>query len=351
MRTPERSRTDEIAFLDAARGYWHPIARSQDVDPGSVMGVRLLEEDLVIWRSALGVLAIADDICAHRGTMLSRGGLVTSQGTISCPYHAWEYDKVGQCTRIPQVTNQKLCEKVAIPAYRAVEYAGLIWTCLVPVEDEVRGIPSLPMFGEDEWWVHAGDPQTWHCQAPRMVENFLDISHFGVLHASNFGNPDVEIVDKYNPVTSMSEFAITFTFPYLTRDRWSPQVDGKPATRFVTYDYKAELPFAAWIKGTGLNETAYYTYIAACPVSAGETRIFWVVTMPNSLIYTTDELREGFLPFFEEDQHIVERQRPEWLPLDLGIELQMAFDRISVAYRTALKELGFPLLTFPRSRK
>jgi phenylpropionate dioxygenase-like ring-hydroxylating dioxygenase large terminal subunit len=312
------------------------------------MSVRLLEEDLVLWRTPDGRAAVADDLCAHRGTMLSAGGTVTESGCIRCPYHAWEFDPDGQCQRIPQLANQLVTQKVRVPAYRVKEYAGLVWTCLVAEGQERRGIPELPEADNPDWWTHAGEPPTWLCQAPRMIENFLDVAHFGVLHASNFGNPDVEIVDSYRPVADLAEHRIDFEFPYLTRDRWSPPVDGKPATRHVHYVYRCELPFAAWIKGAGRDDTPYYTYIAVQPVSAHETKIYWVVSFPSSLRYTEAELAAGFLPFFTEDQAIVEKQRPEWLPLDLGDELQLPFDRIAVAYRRALAELGFPVLRFSR---
>ena len=350
MRTPARSPQDEALFLDAARPYWHPIARSADVAPGQMVAVTLLDEDLVLWRAPDGTLALTDDLCAHRGTMLSAGGVVTGDGCIRCPYHAWEYDGAGQCVRIPQVANQALAAKVRIASYRVVEHGALVWTCLAAEGTERRGIPAVPEAENSDWWLYAGEPPTWQCQAPRMVENFLDVAHFGVLHAGNFGNPDIEIVDPYRPVTDLADYSITFNFPYLTRDRWSPPVDGKPATRFVDYEYRAELPFACWIKGAGKDDIAYYTYIAVCPISAQETRVFWVTAFPNSLVYTGAELDAGFIPFFEEDQRIVERQRPEWLPLDLSAELQMSFDKIAVAYRTSLSELGFPVLHFPRTR-
>ncbi len=351
VRTPPRCPADEAAFLDAARPYWHPVARSADVAPGQVVGVRLLDEDLVLWRDGDGALGIADDLCAHRGTMLSAGGVVSPSGALTCPYHAWEYDRRGQCVRIPQLADQRAAAHVRLAAYRVAEHAGLVWTCLVARGEERRGIPTVPRVDEPGWWSHAGAPQAWRCQAPRMVENFLDVAHFGVLHANNFGNPDVEVVDPYRPALEPDGLAITYTFPYLTRDRWSPPVAGRPATRFVAYDYRVELPFASWIKGAGLRDTAYYTCAAACPVSAQETTIFWVVAFPDSLVYTEDELDAGFLEFFEEDQRVVELQRPEWLPLDLGIELQMPFDRIAVVYRRALLDLGFPVLSFPRRRR
>lgn len=351
MRTPPRSPADEAAFLDAARPYWHPVARSADVAPGAVLGVRLLDEDLVLWRDADGALGLADDLCPHRGTMLSAGGRVTASGTIACPYHAWEFDAAGRCTRIPQLADDvRAVAQVRLATYRTVEHAGLVWACLAPDGAERRGVPQVPMVGEPGWWWHAGVPQHWRCQAPRMVENFLDVAHFGVLHADTFGNPDVEVVDAYRPVHDEAALAITYTFPYLTRDRWSPPVDGRPATRFVAYDYRVELPFASWIKGAGVRDTPYYTYAVAAPVSAQETAIYWVVAFPDELRYTEDELDAGFLGFFEEDRVVVEQQRPEWLPLDLGIELQMPFDRIAVVYRRALLGLGFPVLSFPRRR-
>lgn len=348
MRTPARSREDELAFLDAARFYWHPIARSADLAPGDVLGVQLLEEDLVLWRTPEGRLGVADDLCAHRGTMLSAGGSVTPDGCIRCPYHAFEFDVDGQCQRVPQLTGTAVASRIRIPAYRVAEHAGLVWTCLAEEGTERRGIPEVPQAQADGWWSHAGAPPTWQCQAPRMIENFLDVAHFGVVHASNFGNPDVEQVAPYRPVTNLDEFQIDFELPYLTRDRWSPPVDGKPATRLVDYGYRVELPFAAWIKGAGVGDTPYYTFIAVQPVSAASTRIYWVVTFPDSLRYDDDELAAGFLPFFDEDQRIVERQRPEWLPLDLTDELQLTFDRIAVAYRRALADLGFPVIRMER---
>jgi phenylpropionate dioxygenase-like ring-hydroxylating dioxygenase large terminal subunit len=349
LRTPPRSRDDELAFLDAARPFWHPVARSEDLSPGEVLGVQLLEEELVLWRTPDGRVALADDLCAHRGTMMSAGGTVTPDGCLRCPYHAWEFDAEGQCRRIPQLANQAPAEKVRVPAYRVVERAGLVWACLADEGTEVRGIPEVPQADAAGWWLHAGAPPTWECQAPRMVENFLDVAHFGTLHADNFGNPDVETVEPYRPVTDLAAFQIDFEFPYLTRDRWSPPVDGQPATRLVHYEYRVELPFAAWIKGAGVNDTPYYTFIAVQPVSAELTKIYWVVTFPDSMQYSDDELAANFLPFFEEDQRVVEKQRPEWLPLDLTDELQMRFDRIAVAYRQALAELKFPVLRFKRS--
>lgn len=347
MRIPAPSPDDVSAFLDAARPFWHPVARSADIERGATIATRLLDEELVVWRTPEGVIGAADDICPHRGTPLSMG-TVTDDGCLRCPYHLFEFATDGACTRIPQLPGKSISPNVRLTTHAVMERAGLVWVCLAADADQVHPAPEVPRADDDGWWVHAGTPQEWRCQAPRMVENYLDLAHFGAIHASSFGNPDVDEVAPYRPEVIDSGHAITFEVDYLARYRWAPPVDGKPAVRQIRYRYRCDLPFSSWIETNAEGEPPYYTFIACQPVSIDVTRIYWVATFPDEVHHTVDELDAGFLPFFEEDQVIVERQRPEWLPLDVGDELQMPFDKISVAYRRALQDLGFPVVRLPR---
>ncbi|MEM7321833.1 MAG: aromatic ring-hydroxylating dioxygenase subunit alpha [Actinomycetota bacterium] len=348
MRVPMATAADVDRFYAAARPFWHPVARTADVGAGAPLATELLGEDLVLWRTAGGGPAAADNVCPHRGTRLSMG-TVTDHGGLRCPYHLWEFEPSGACTRIPQVPNRPIPDTVRVATYPTVDYAGLIWVCLDRDAADRVAPPRVPRAGDDGWWLYAGEPPTWSCQAPRMVENFLDLAHFGAIHAGNFGNPDVEEVAPYRPVTNRDERAITFEIDYLARYRWAPDEDGEPAVRQIHYRYRCDLPFAAWIETNVADTPPYYTFAVAQPVSVEVTRIFWVTTFPDSVRHTPDELDEGFLPFFAEDQVIVEQQRPEWLPLDVADELHLPFDKISVAYRRALADLGFPVIRLPRT--
>ena len=335
-------------FLDAARPFWHPVAHSDDVQPGAALATKLLDEELVIWRDKDGGLAVADDVCPHRGTQLSMG-TVTDEGCLRCPYHLFEFSSDGACTHIPQLPDKPISQRVRLDTYGAMEAADLIWVCLAPAEDRVHPAPVVPRADDEDWWLYAGPPQVWRCQAPRMLENFLDLAHFGAIHSGSFGNPEVHEVAAYTPQVLEEENAITFEVDYLARYRWAPPVDGQPAVRPIHYRYRCDLPFSAWIETNVDGELPYYTFIACQPVSIDVTRIFWVTTFPNEVSHTPAELDDGFIPFFVEDQVIVEKQRPEWLPLDIGDELQMPFDKISVAYRRSLQNLGFPTVRLLRS--
>ncbi len=347
MRVPQPSTTEIDAFYLAARPFWHPVARTEDLPAAETMAVTLLDEDLVLWRDATGTATAADDTCPHRGTKLSMGS-VTELGCLQCPYHLWEFASDGACTTIPQLPGKSISDRVRLATYPTVDYAGLVWVCLDAEAAASRRPPEVPRAEDPGWWLYAGEPPTWRCQAPRMLENFLDLAHFGAIHSGSFGNPEVSEVAPYNPVLDEAANAITFEVDYLARDRWAPQVDGKPAIRPIHYRYRCDLPFASWIEANIDGVPPYYTFAVCQPVSIEETRIFWLTTFTNEVRHTPAELDEGFLPFFDEDQAIVEQQRPEWLPLDVGDELHMPFDKISVAYRRALANLGFPTVRLPR---
>ncbi len=343
MRVQPATAEEIERFYDAARSFWHPVARTDDLLAGQTMAVKLLAEDLVLWRNAQGMPAVGDDICPHRGTKLSMG-TVTGDGCLQCPYHLFEFDSDGACTKIPQLPGKPISPKVRLGTYSAVDYAGLVWVCLDTNSANSTKPPLVPRAEDPGWWLYAGEPPEWNCQAPRMIENFLDLAHFGAIHSANFGNPEVHEVAPYKPVTHKGENAITFEVNYLARYRWAPEEDGKPAVRPIHYRYRCDLPFASWIETNVEGEHPYYTFAVCQPVSVDQTKIYWLTTFTNEVHHSPEELDKGFLPFFAEDQAIVEQQRPEWLPLDVSDELHMPFDKISVAYRRALAELGFPTI-------
>ena len=78
---------------------WHPVAQLGDV-ADAPLAVRLLGEDIVLWRDAAGAVQAWSDRCPHRGAQLSLGKLVPcakGEGrTLECPYHGWQFASGGQ---------------------------------------------------------------------------------------------------------------------------------------------------------------------------------------------------------------------------------------------------------------
>ena len=85
---------------EVLRRYWHPIAVAQELtDENPTMFVRVLGEDLVLFKDRSGNVGLIADHCVHRGASLLYGR-VEERG-ISCAYHGWLYDTKGNCLETP----------------------------------------------------------------------------------------------------------------------------------------------------------------------------------------------------------------------------------------------------------
>jgi phenylpropionate dioxygenase-like ring-hydroxylating dioxygenase large terminal subunit len=152
---------------------WHPVAYATEVKE-KPFSVTLMGHPLVIFRGANG-FGILEDRCPHRNVPLSSGKV--SGGVIACPYHGWEFQSDGQCTKVPGAAT---CPAVSARAFPVVERAGLIWTSLASVPDD---FPVLPPEIEDEtqdrfWWHLPVSP----IRVLDAIENLLDPMHSYFLH-------------------------------------------------------------------------------------------------------------------------------------------------------------------------
>src|SRR6516165_1781311 len=116
------------------RRYWQPAALSEEVAAdGTPLAVRLLGEDLVLFRDSQGRPGLLDLHCPHRGADLSYGRV--EDGGIRCIYHGWLLDREGRCLDQPaEPAGKDQCAAIRQPAYPCVERSGIIFTYLGPGE-------------------------------------------------------------------------------------------------------------------------------------------------------------------------------------------------------------------------
>ena len=82
------------------RRYWQPVALSQDLPPQAPpLTVKILGEELVLFRDEKQQLGLLGLHCSHRGADLSFGRL--EDGGLRCLYHGWLYDVRGRCLDQP----------------------------------------------------------------------------------------------------------------------------------------------------------------------------------------------------------------------------------------------------------
>lgn len=165
------------------RWYWHPIAATIQLKDKPVRQVRILGEDLVLYRDRSGNLGLIGNRCAHRATGLWNG--IPDKDGLRCPYHGWKYDATGQCLDQPLEppgSNFKLTVK--IKGYPVAEMGGLIWAYLG--EAPVPVLPRWDQFVRPDVFRIGIAATMLPCNWLQCLENGGDPNHGNYLHAHFF---------------------------------------------------------------------------------------------------------------------------------------------------------------------
>lgn len=314
--------------------FWHPVGKAGDLS-GGPHAVVVLGEEVVVWQAKDGQFQAWADRCPHRGTRLSLGHLV--DGRLECAYHGWQFDSGGQCLLVPALpdfvppASQRAC------TYATQEAYGLLWVQMVPGE---RGLPLFAAEQDERLRKVNCGPYPVDASAPRIVENFLDLSHFAFVHEGWLGTRDAVSVPHYD-VTS-TPTGVLATGCKAVQPRSSVHATGNA---MVEYTYEVVSPYAAVLTKvpeagtTAVADLRESIALFVCPVTP-ETSMVWIRMAMNDFESPDQKLIDFQNTIFGQDQPILEAQRPKRLPLSPGAEQHCAADRMSVAYRRFLLEAG-----------
>ena len=164
---------------DYFRRFWHPVALSSDLTD-LPLAVRILGEDLVLYRDHGGSIGLLDRRCAHRNTSLEFG--VVNERGLRCCYHGWLYGIDGTILETPgEPAGSKISGHVKHTAYPTHEYKGLIFAYLGKLSER----PEFPIFDTFELADNKLVPYaiTQPCNWLQVQENAMDPIHAVYLHA------------------------------------------------------------------------------------------------------------------------------------------------------------------------
>jgi phenylpropionate dioxygenase-like ring-hydroxylating dioxygenase large terminal subunit len=303
---------------------WHPVARVADLDGGGPVGVRLLGEDVVVWRSSGDVFAWRD-LCVHRGTRLSLGRVVDG-ARLECPYHGWTYDADGRCVLMPAHPDQAPPAKACVTTFHAREAHGVVWATLGSGRSE---IPRFDLMEDPAHRVLMAGPYRVRASGPRVIENFLDVGHFPFVHEGILGDRSRPEIADYEAIVNADGVLATGVKVYQP----DPYATGHGST--VTYTYRVHRPLSASFIKHG--EHSFGMLLSVTPHDAVDSTAWMWMAMNYE---PTHEMVEFQDRIFAQDRPILESQRPELLPLDLQAELHLRSDRTAIAYRRWLRQLG-----------
>ncbi|WNS76908.1 aromatic ring-hydroxylating dioxygenase subunit alpha [Bacillus sp. DTU_2020_1000418_1_SI_GHA_SEK_038] len=313
---------------------WIVACRSEDVKEKPIQ-IILMGERLAIFRNSEGVHAFRD-LCIHRGAALSLGEV--KNDCIVCPYHGWEYNHDGECVRIPQLPEGRTIPKKAkAESYACMEKYGFIWVNLANNNPEFFRYEEMESIAfQNVIW----GPQGVQAKPPRIIENFLDVGHLAVLHEGYLGAASHRVIQNYS-VHKENGRIYTDEIPI-----YQPDPDGSGKPKYVYYTYEIMRPLTVkFTKRDHENNTEMTIVLTVRPVNENESVAYGILSFDYETGLTDEEIVKFQNEIFAQDKPIVENQKPEELPLDLQVELSLICDRMSIAYRQYLKELGVVLGT------
>lgn len=167
---------------DLMRQYWLPFLYSWEVEPdGPPLRVRLLGEDLIVFRDSERKIGLLAANCSHRGASLFFGR--NEECGLRCVYHGWKYDVRGNCADMPnEPPESDFKEKIRHTAYRAEEEGGVVFAYLGPRQAEPPDLPQFEWAFLPETYVHHEYRAVLPCNWMQALEGDTDSAHIGFLH-------------------------------------------------------------------------------------------------------------------------------------------------------------------------
>ena len=217
------SAKEDIELTHVARGtpggeylrrFWHPIALSSEL--GELpLAVRILNEDMVLFRDGSDQIGLLHLRCSHRNTSLEYG-IIEDRG-IRCCYHGWHYDVDGTILETPgEPTRSRIKDRLCHGAYPTHEFSGLVFAYMGPPEE----LPEFPTFDS---WIYPDDNRLIPykifnpCNWLQSHENGADPIHTCFLHAR--GN-ELQFSEQYLALPTIAFFETPIGLLSVATRRW-----------------------------------------------------------------------------------------------------------------------------------
>ncbi len=228
------------AMGDVFRHFWQPVALASELpEPdGPPLRIRVLDQDLRLFRASDGSVGVVSPRCPHRGADLFFGR--NEGGGITCAYHGWKFATDGRCLAIPTMepgpARDRAEANVRLLAYPVREVGGFIWAYLGPA-DRMPTLPDLEFLVLPASHVHVSK-KLQQCNWAQACEGGLDTAHFSFLHMPVSDARDV--TDRLMAKVSSDTDTV----------RWM-RADGAP--RFTILEHAVGLVLGAARHGDGGN--------------------------------------------------------------------------------------------------
>ena len=291
------------------RQYWQPAALVDEFEGSRpVRPVRLLGENLVLFRDPAGNYGLLDRHCAHRGADLSYGR--AEDGGLRCPFHGWLFDAHGACLEQPaEPEGSNFCHSIRQPAYTCRVASGIVWAFMG--EGAPPALPSFDCFEAPATHTFAFKGMI-ECNWLQALEVGIDPAHASYLHRFF---EDEEPAAAYGKQFRGATMGADLPMTKILRDF------GRPRIEVETTDYGLRIAALRQLNETEMHirvTNMAFPHAFVIPMSREMTITQWHVPVDDTHCYWYAIFTSFTAPVDKEQmraQRLKSYSLPDYLPL------------------------------------
>lgn len=252
------------------KSFWYVAASSKELKPGRVLGIRILDQRIALFRDDRGRAVALEDRCLHRCASLSRGQVI--QGRLRCGYHGWEYAEDGSVVAIPS-SGQPGSGNLKARSFETSEIDDYVYVRLDHQSSETE--PFRIPFYHARGWASIRLHNRFSNNVTNCAENFVDIPHTVFVHPGIFRNRRRErltasverkggsvVVEYYNERANLGIFS------------WFLNPDGREIRHTDTF----HMPNVTCVDYRFSETRRFIITSQSVPVTEEETRVYTDLT-------------------------------------------------------------------------
>ena len=334
--------------MEFVRNAWYVAGWSSEFGD-KLSAVKILDENIVMFRTSNGQAIAMEDRCPHRFLPLSMGKLIGDD--IQCGYHGITYNCEGMCVRIPG--QQKIQKTLNVPTYRVHEQHDIVWIWMGENSlAETSKIFDMPQFSQSGWQVNQGEAIHLNSNYLNVAENLVDPAHVSFVHPTTLGSSasedvpvefetDGDVIVAWRWIRNSMPIGFFKEFPgYKTNvDRWHYyylHLQRIAVNDFRSIDSKEQIEENQRHLGTQIFALHFLT-----PVSSNRTIDRWM-HLRNVAVgdeTASAKINSMFRVAFAEDKKILEAIEEQTDHQQNQNPVHIAIDKGSIAYRRKIEEL------------
>lgn len=257
---------------------WYAIGPSEEVGH-ELVGLRVLNRPVVLFRSTGGDVVALEDRCAHRPYPLSAGRL--EDDLVVCGLCGFTYSADGQCVSVP--TQSRVPLRAHVTAYPVREADGLVWVWFgEPGRARLHRIPGLAWL-TDPQWATVGEAMEIEASFLMLHESFADVTKVPFIAPELSPTVLTAQPPPLDVVVTETTVSLSRSFPRSPLPTWQAELLGVGDEAFEHRQEGYFMSPAVWVdfwdvqSGPDEWQRLRFTQLVT-PIDASSSRLLWRVS-------------------------------------------------------------------------